>query len=114
VARIEPEWAEELAGHLIRRSYGEPRWDSGRTAALVSERVMLYGLPIVAARPVLLSRIDPAAAREMFITHALVEGDWLTHHEFFARNQRAGRGRPGPVRLLRPADPGQCDLGQGL
>ena len=88
VARIEPEWAEELAGHLIRRSYGEPRWDSGRTAALVSERVMLYGLPIVAARPVLLSRIDPAAAREMFITHALVEGDWQTHHEFFARNQR--------------------------
>jgi ATP-dependent helicase HrpA len=88
VARIEPEWAEENAGHLIRRSYGEPRWDSGRTAALVSERVMLYGLPIVAARPVLLSRIDPPAAREMFITHALVEGDWQTHHEFFARNQQ--------------------------
>src|SRR5690242_9579495 len=88
VARIEPEWAEELAGHLIRRSYGEPRWDSKRTAALVSERVMLYGLPVVAARPVLLGRVDPAAAREMFITHALVEGDWQTHHEFFARNQQ--------------------------
>ena len=88
VARIEPEWAEELAGHLIRRSYGEPRWDSKRTAALVSERVMLYGLPIVAARPVLLGRVDPAAARDMFITHALVEGDWQTHHAFFAENQR--------------------------
>jgi ATP-dependent helicase HrpA len=88
VARIEPEWAEELAGHLIRRSYGEPRWDSGRTAALVSERVMLYGLPIVAARPVLLGRVDPAAARDMFITHALVEGDWQTHHAFFGENQR--------------------------
>jgi ATP-dependent helicase HrpA len=88
VARIEPEWAEELASHLIKRSYGEPRWDSRRTAALVSERVMLYGLPIVAARPVLLGRVDPAAAREMFITHALVEGDWQSHHEFWARNQQ--------------------------
>jgi ATP-dependent helicase HrpA len=88
VARIEPEWAEELASHLVKRSYGEPRWDSRRTAALVSERVMLYGLPIVAARPVLLGRVDPAAAREMFITHALVEGDWQTHHEFWARNQQ--------------------------
>ncbi|HEX6857466.1 MAG TPA: ATP-dependent RNA helicase HrpA [Streptosporangiaceae bacterium] len=88
VASIEPEWAEENAGHLIRRSYGEPRWDPKRTAAMVSERVMLYGLPIVAARPVLLGRVDPAAARDMFITHALVEGDWQTHHAFFAENQQ--------------------------
>jgi ATP-dependent helicase HrpA len=88
VASIEPEWAEEVGSHLIRRSYGEPRWDSTRTAAMVSERVMLYGLPIVAARPVLLGRVDPAAAREMFLQHAMVEGDWQTHHAFFAENQR--------------------------
>ncbi len=87
-ARIEPEWAEPLAAHLVRRSYSEPRWDSKRGAAVATEKVSLYGLPIVAARTVMFGRIDPAAARDLFITHALVEGDWRTHHQFFARNQR--------------------------
>ena len=87
-ARIEPEWAESLAAHLVRRSYSEPRWDARRGAAVATERVSLYGLPIVAARTVMYGRIDPAAARDLFITHALVEGDWQTHHKFFARNQQ--------------------------
>ncbi len=87
-ARIEPEWAEPLAAHLVRRSYSEPRWDERRGAAVATEKVSLYGLPIVAARTVMYGRIDPAAARDLFITHALVEGDWRTHHAFFARNQR--------------------------
>jgi len=89
VARIEPEWVEPLAGHLVNRGYSEPHWDSKRGAAMALERVTLYGLPLVAARPVTMSRIDPVMARELFITHALVEGDWQTHHKFFARNQRA-------------------------
>jgi ATP-dependent helicase HrpA len=87
-ARIEPEWAEALAAHLVRRSYSEPRWDPRRGAAVATEKVSLYGLPIVAARTVMYGRIDPAAARDLFITHALVEGDWQTHHKFFARNQQ--------------------------
>ena len=87
-ARIDPEWAEPLAAHLVRRSYSEPRWDARRGAAVATEKVSLYGLPIVAARTVMYGRIDPAAARDLFITHALVEGDWRTHHTFFARNQR--------------------------
>ena len=87
-ARIEPEWAESLAEHLVRRSYSEPRWDARRGAAVATEKVSLYGLPIVAARTVMFGRIDPAAARDLFITHALVEGDWQTHHKFFARNQQ--------------------------
>ncbi len=87
-ARIEPEWAEQLAAHLIKRSYSEPHWSARRGAAMAQEKVMLYGLPIVAARQVSYARVDPAAAREMFITHALVEGDWQTHHRFFDRNQR--------------------------
>ena len=87
-ARIDPEWAEPLAAHLVRRSYSEPRWDPRRGAAVATEKVSLYGLPIVAARTVMYGRIDPAAARDLFITHALVEGDWRTHHTFFARNQR--------------------------
>ena len=87
-ARIEPEWAEPLAGHLLRRSYSEPRWDARRGAVLATEKVTLYGLPIVAARTVNYGRIEPALARDLFIPHALVEGDWQTHHRFFARNQR--------------------------
>ena len=87
-ARIDPGWAEPLAAHLVRRSYSEPRWDARRGAAVATEKVSLYGLPIVAGRTVAYGRIDPAAARDLFITHALVEGDWQTHHPFFARNQQ--------------------------
>jgi len=87
-ARIEPEWAEQLAAHLTKRSYSEPHWSARRGAAMAQEKVTLYGLPIVAARQVSYARVDPAAAREMFITHALVAGDWQTHHRFFHRNQR--------------------------
>jgi ATP-dependent helicase HrpA len=87
-ARIEPEWAEPLAPHLVRRSYSEPHWDARRGAAMALEKVTLYGLPIVTARNVNYSRVDPAAARDLFITGALVEGDWQTHHAFFRRNQQ--------------------------
>jgi ATP-dependent RNA helicase HrpA len=87
VARIEPEWVEPLAGHLVNRGYSEPHWDARRGSAMALERVTLYGLPLVAARPVTLGRIDPVLARELFIRHALVEGDWQTHHRFFHRNQ---------------------------
>jgi len=88
VARIEPEWAEPLAGHLLRRSYSEPRWDARRGAVMATEKVSLYGLPIVADRPVNYGRIDPAAARDIFITSALVERDWQTHHKFFRHNEQ--------------------------
>jgi ATP-dependent RNA helicase HrpA len=87
-ARIEPEWAEPLAAHLVKRTYSEPHWDARRGAAMALERVTLYGLPIVTARPVNYARVDPAAARDLFISGALVEGDWQTHHTFFERNQR--------------------------
>jgi ATP-dependent RNA helicase HrpA len=87
-ARIDPAWAEPLAEHLVKRSYSEPHWDARRGAVLATEKVSLYGLPIVPARTVNYARIDPAAARELFIQHALVDGEWQTHHRFFARNQR--------------------------
>jgi len=86
VARIEPEWLETLAPHLIRRTYSEPHWDRTRGAVMAYERVTLYGLSIVASRKVGYGRIDPRLSRELFIRHALVEGDWQTHHEFFHRN----------------------------
>ena len=87
-ARIEPEWAEPLAEHLVKRTYSEPHWDARRGAAMALEKVTLYGLPIVTARKVNYARVNPAAARDLFITSALVEGDWQTHHTFFQRNQR--------------------------
>ena len=93
VARIEPEWVEPLAAHLVRRSYSEPHWERKRGGAVALEKVTLYGVPIVADRKVSYARIDPAAARELFIRHALVEGDWQTSHQFFGDNAAAGRGR---------------------
>jgi ATP-dependent helicase HrpA len=88
VARIEPEWVEPLARHLVRRSYSEPHWEKKQGSAVALEKVTLYGVPIVADRKVSYGRIDPAAARELFIRHALVEGDWQTSHRFFAENRR--------------------------
>ncbi len=88
VARIEPEWVEPLAAHLVRRSYSEPHWEKKRGGAVALEKVTLYGVPLVVDRKVPYGRIDPAAARELFIRHALVEGDWETSHRFFAENRR--------------------------
>ncbi len=87
VARIEPEWAERLAPHLVRRSYSEPHWSSKRAAVMARERVLLYGVPLVAGRLVGYGAIDPELSRELFIRHALVEGDWRTHHRFFQANR---------------------------
>ncbi len=86
-ARIEPEWAESLAAHLVKRTYSEPHWSSKRAAAMAYERVTLYGVPIVARRLAGYGRIDPELSRELFIRHALVEGDWRTHHRFFHDNR---------------------------
>ncbi|PZR52992.1 ATP-dependent helicase [Xylanimonas oleitrophica] len=88
VARIQPEWAEELAGDLARRTYSDPHWSTKQGAAMATEKVLLYGVPIVSDRPVLFAKVDPEAAREMFIRHALVQGEWTTHHPFFAENRR--------------------------
>src|SRR5579859_2558672 len=88
VARIEPEWVEPLAKHLVKRSYSEPHWERKRGSAVALEKVTLYGVPIVIDRKVGYGRIDTAAARELFIRHALVEGDWETNHGFFAENRR--------------------------
>jgi len=87
VAGMQPEWAEQLAAHLVKRSYGEPRWSARRGSAVADERVTLYGVPIVGARTVPYGRIDPVASRALFIRHALVEGRWRTHHRFAKANR---------------------------
>ncbi|WP_118868054.1 ATP-dependent RNA helicase HrpA [Haemophilus haemolyticus] len=91
VAEIEPEWIEPLAEHLIKKSYSEPRWSKSRGAVIADEKVTLYGVPIVAARPVNYGAIDSTVSREIFIQSALVEGDWNTKHKFFKENQRLVR-----------------------
>ncbi len=88
VATIQPEWAESLADHLTKRSFGEPWWDARAGRAVTSETVTLYGLPIVDGRTIGVGQVDPSLAREMFIRHALVAGDWSTRHGFVGNNQR--------------------------
>ncbi|MFK4105046.1 ATP-dependent RNA helicase HrpA [Streptomyces sp. NPDC019531] len=87
-ARIEPEWVEPLAEHLLKRTYSEPHWEKDQAAVMAYEKVTLYGVPIVAQRKINYGRVDAEASRELFIRNALVEGDWRTHHKFFADNRR--------------------------
>jgi ATP-dependent helicase HrpA len=87
-ARIEPEAVERVAGDLVQRTYSEPHWGARRGEVMAFERVTLYGLPLVVGRRVGYARIDPQVARELFIRHALVEGDWQTRHHFLRDNAR--------------------------
>ena len=86
-ARIQPEWAERAGEHIAKRSYDEPEWDRAGGSAMTVERVSLYGVPLVAGRRVHYRRVDPEMARQLFIHHALIEGDWDTHHAFFEQNE---------------------------
>jgi ATP-dependent helicase HrpA len=85
-ARVEPEMVERVAGHLVQRTYSEPHWDAKRAAVMAFERVTLYGLPLVPRRRVGYAAVDPALCRELFIRHALVQGEWQARHHFFADN----------------------------
>lgn len=86
VAKIEPEWVEKAAGPLLKHQYSEPYWSSKRGAAMVHRKSTLYGVTIVADKVVPYHTVDPVAARDMFIRHALIEGDWSTHHRFYHDN----------------------------
>lgn len=87
VAKIQPEWVESLAGHLVKRSYSEPHWSKKRSTVMAYEKVMLFGIPLVTQRLVNYSNIDPVVSRELFIRSALVEGEWETRHDFFKQNR---------------------------
>ncbi|MGD9798367.1 MAG: ATP-dependent RNA helicase HrpA, partial [Acidimicrobiia bacterium] len=81
-AGVRPEWIERAADHLVVRAYGEPTWDGARGRATGVERVSLFGLPLVSGRTVDWARVDPAGARELFVAHALVGDEWVTHQGF--------------------------------
>ncbi|WP_246587852.1 ATP-dependent RNA helicase HrpA [Alteromonas lipotrueiana] len=86
-ARIDPAWVEPLAKHLTQSNYAEPHWSKKRGAVIAYEKVTLFGLPIVAKRPVLYSDIDPALCHELFIREALVNGDTKLNFPFMEDNQ---------------------------
>ncbi|WP_428445699.1 ATP-dependent RNA helicase HrpA [Photobacterium profundum] len=87
-AKIQPEWVEPLAQHLLKRSYSEPHWEKKQAAVFAFEKIMMYGIPIVAKRKVNYGNIDAQVSREIFIRSALVEGDWETKHKFYHQNRR--------------------------
>ncbi|WP_412163147.1 ATP-dependent RNA helicase HrpA [Curtobacterium flaccumfaciens] len=88
VGRIDPAWVEPLAGDLLKRTYGEPHWEKKQGAVVAYERVTLFGVPIVQRRRVQYSRIDPEHSRELFIRHALVEGEWESQQAFDRANRK--------------------------
>ena len=82
--KIDEEWIEPLAMHLVSRSHSEPVWDRRNATVLASEKVTLFGLTIIPRRRVRYAHMDPVAARKLFLQHALVEGDYDTKAPFFA------------------------------
>jgi ATP-dependent helicase HrpA len=87
-ARIQPEVVERVAGDRVQRTYSEPHWDAERGEVMAYERATLYGLPLAARRRVGYAHVEPMVARELFLRHALVDGDWETRHRFFGDNAR--------------------------
>ncbi|MDN6169314.1 MAG: ATP-dependent RNA helicase HrpA [Micrococcaceae bacterium] len=87
-ARFDPLWVEEVGKHLLKYSHSEPHWSRKMGSVMGYEKATLYGLTVIPQRRIQYGRVDPVVARELFIQHALVEGDWKTHHKFFQRNRR--------------------------
>jgi ATP-dependent helicase HrpA len=87
-ARVDPRWIESLAGHLVKRTYSEPRWDRAAASAMALERVSLFGLTIIAGRSVRFGPIDPDVSRQLLIQHGLVEGDLEAKPDFLLHNER--------------------------
>lgn len=91
LARVEPEWVEQVGKHLLKVSWSEPHWEKKAGQVLALERGTLYGLPVYQHRRVDFGPMNPAEARELFIRSALVEGEFDTKLPFFAHNQRLVR-----------------------
>src|SRR6187399_413739 len=86
VARIDPKWVEEVGGHLVKRQHYEPHWERRAARAAIYERTTLFGLTLTTGRSVPYEQVDAAAARGMFIRHALVLMEYDSRAPFFAHN----------------------------
>jgi ATP-dependent helicase HrpA len=88
LAQIQPEWVEKIGGHLLKKSWGEPRWEKRSAQVTASERATLYGIVVYSQRRINYANINPQEAREILIRDALVAGDYETRAPFFAHNQK--------------------------
>ncbi len=86
LAKVEPEQIEAVGAHLLKRTYSEPHWSKKRGSVVAFERVTLYGVPIIAKRSVQYGAIDPVVSRDLFLRHALVQGEWDAFHAFWQHN----------------------------
>lgn len=91
VAKIDPDWVIKAAGPLIRHQYSEPHWSTKKGQAFVYDHTSLYGVALTSDTRVGYARINPAEARDMFIRHALIDGEWNEDHAFVRHNEKALR-----------------------
>jgi ATP-dependent helicase HrpA len=88
LAAIEPQWIPPIAGHLLKKQLLEPHWEKKAAEVVALERATLYGIVVYSNRRVNFAKLDPRAARELFIRAALVEGEWDTKLPFLSHNQK--------------------------
>lgn len=91
IAAIEPQWLEEVGGHLLRKQLLDPHWSKKQADVVALERATLYGLVVYNGRRVSYGRVDPHEARNLFIRQALVEGEWETQWHFLPANLKLMR-----------------------
>ena len=88
IAQIQPEWVEKIGGHLLKKSWGEPRWEKKQAQVTALERATLYGIVIYGGRRINYGQRNPREAREIFIRDALVAGDYETRLPFYIHNHK--------------------------
>ena len=88
VAKIEPDWIEPLAGHLIKKNHFEPHWEKKRGQVVAFEQITLYGMIVVGRRPVHFGPIDPVVSRELFIREGLVRGEIQSRAKCLTANHK--------------------------
>ncbi|ART55010.1 ATP-dependent RNA helicase HrpA [Acidovorax carolinensis] len=88
IAAIEPQWLEQMGGHLLKKQLLDPHWEKKSAEVVALERATLYGIVVYNNRRVNFGKVDPHAAREVFIREALVGGNWETKLPFLAANQK--------------------------
>jgi ATP-dependent helicase HrpA len=88
IAAIEPQWLPGIAGHLLKTQLAEPHWEKKAAEVIALERATLYGIVVYSNRRVNFGRVDPVAAREIFIREALVNGEWESRLPFIAHNRK--------------------------
>lgn len=88
IAKVEPQWIEQVGAHLLKKQWSDPQWNRSRGQVQINERASLYGVQVYQGRKVHYANIDLAKAREVFIREALVTGEIDSKLPFLQKNQR--------------------------